>query len=765
MVLKPSKIIDKLKDFFGKSDDKWDWENFESTENYPVSPNLIDWIIGQEHAIQECKLCIDEWVNKLEWLNEKQWWKSFEVAETRKEVKILGKHLYWKKGKFEINPKSNPKEMLPAGPFLLMLGDAGTGKSLLGRAMQNYMTELYRQKGIKLYDVCCWKNKTNPSQPKISIHPSPKGTKLIEKTYKIEQTKSRRGRWAFKALIGMLVGFGGVIISYLGYEAITTWLANPIDIAHPILNQAGAIIGYQTIQQVFGNIVSYGLNVLMGNVQLVSVGIMAMAMGGMLYIFSRMLGGGMMGGGQKGIGNSENTNAPKLLIDNSAGFAPFVDATGHGSAQLFGSIAWDPYQTGGLGTPEHQRVTAGDIHRAHLGIFFIDEIKNLVGHEAITLLTVLEDGQLPIAMRESMSGSGTAAMAVATEPIPCMFFLIAAGNLDSLPQIHPALLDRIHGYGKTVYMSNDMPNTVENRRKYVQFTAQEIQRFHLLPFSRDACMAVIEEAVRRSGKNDTITCKFRPMIGIIKTGSVLARNEGLKVVERKHVEEALNEHCKSIALQVMEKHMENQEVYSVMIDPTERPKVGQIHGLAVSSLNSEGTDMVGSVLTIRASCLKKDVSKKAGYFTVTGVATKDTSYIQHSIAKVRHVLLQLYGVDVEQDCYTHIDFAQDHGVEGPSAGVTMTLAMASVLLQKKIRQDVAFSGEINIAAGSDKIEITPVGGVHEKILAAQRMGFRAVCIPQRNYEKNINISDYKIKVFGCATFEDYTKIAFSKGKI
>lgn len=182
--------------------------------------------------------------------------------------------------------------------------------------------------------------------------------------------------------------------------------------------------------------------------------------------------------------------------------APFVDATGHRSAQLFGSIAWDPLQTGGLGTPEHQRVTAGDVHRAHLGILYIDEIKNLSPEEAITLLTVLEDGQLPITMRSKWHDVGTAAMAVATEPVPCMCFLVGAGNFDSISQIHPALMDRFYGYGKVVKMNEDMPNTVENRRKYVQFIAQEVKRFHLIPFSREACEEIItkegEEAERRT---------------------------------------------------------------------------------------------------------------------------------------------------------------------------------------------------------------------------------------------------------------------------
>jgi Lon-like ATP-dependent protease len=699
--------------FFGKSDERWDWEKFKSTEGFPVSPNLIDWIIGQDHAIEECKLCVDEWVSKLLFLKKKEWWKAFENP---------------------MGHKPSPKEMLPAGPFLLMLGDAGTGKSLLGRAMQHYMTELYQKNDVKLTDIVSWKNKDVPQEPKISIHPSPTGKEVIMKATRVVKKKTFWSRWGLKLFLAFMVGLGGFLLfmAFLGaYD-------------------------YMTAMQAMGYNVNYA-QALTAQAPLLIGGASMAGMGFMVWFFSKMLGN--IGSNQEGVGGAKSSHAPKLLVDNSAGCAPFIDATGHGSAQLFGSIAWDPYQTGGLGTPEHQRCTAGDVHRAHLGILFIDEIKNLIGMEAITLLTVLEDGQLPIALRSQFHGGDTAAMAVASEPVPCMFFLVAAGNLDSLPNVHPALLDRIQGYGKVVYMTNEMPATPENKRKYVQFMAQEIKRFNLLPFSRDACIAVIEEAMRRSGRNDQLTCKFRPMIGTVKTSSILAKNEKCKIVLRKHVEEALAVHCKSIGLQVMEKYMEKAKTFS-HVNPKEKPKIGQIHGLAVSSINQESNDMVGSVLTIRASSVPKTDKKGNGYFRVTGVQTAHTSYIQHSIAKIAHILNQLYNINIEQNFMTHVDFSQSHNVEGPSAGITMTLALISCLTQRKIYQNVAVTGEINIGCGGineDAIIITPIGGVHEKIMAAQNMGFTKVCIPIRNFAKNIDSTNYKIKIVGCATLEDYLR--------
>src|SRR3546814_1584434 len=61
---------------------------------------------------------------------------------------------------------------------------------------------------------------------------------------------------------------------------------------------------------------------------------------------------------------------------------------------------------------------------------------------------------------------------VKTEAVPCDFILIAAGNLDAVGGMHPALRSRIRGYGYEIYMNNSMPDTEENRT----FTRSEESR-------------------------------------------------------------------------------------------------------------------------------------------------------------------------------------------------------------------------------------------------------------------------------------------------
>jgi hypothetical protein len=296
-------------EFFGKSDEKWDWKHFKSTEGFKVSDKLLDWIIGQDRAIRETKLCIDEWIHKLKWLEAKQWWKAFEIVEgERKEVylKLFGKKLHlfnYKKRTFRFSSKSQKREYLPAGPFLALFGDAGTGKSLLGRAMSGYMTDVYKKNNIGLFDVCTWENRIMPSEPKVSIHPTPEGKGIVKKAAKQEAKRGRGLKLAFRLIITLMIGIGVFILGYIAIKGTFDWMNNIV---------WDPWMGTRVQEYYEGNFFQYVVEAcIMVNIQTVMAGIMAMSMGGMLYLFSHFMGG-MGGNKSKGIDGAENTKAPKL---------------------------------------------------------------------------------------------------------------------------------------------------------------------------------------------------------------------------------------------------------------------------------------------------------------------------------------------------------------------------------------------------------------------------------------------------------------------
>ena len=75
----------------------------------------------------------------------------------------------------------------------------------------------------------------------------------------------------------------------------------------------------------------------------------------------------------------------------------------------------------------------------------------------------------------------------------------------------------------------------------------------------------------------------------------------------------------------------------------------------------------------------------------------------------------------------------------------MAILLCSLIEGKPIRQDVAVTGEINIGL-DDTIQVTAVGKVHEKIKAAEMLGFKKVVIPAKNYQYSIDPKGYNIQI-------------------
>ena len=404
---------------------------------------------------------------------------------------------------------------------------------------------------------------------------------------------------------------------------------------------------------------------------------------------------------------------PNMLVDNTdTPTAPFEDATGAHAGALLGDVRHDPFQSGGMETPSHDRVEPGAIHKSNKGVLFIDEINTLDIRSQQHLMTAIQEGAFAITGQSERSSGAM----VQTEPVPTDFIMIAAGNLDAMENMHPALRSRIKGYGYEVYMDDTIEDDPEMRRKYARFVAQEVQKDGRLPaFRRDAIEEIILEARRRAGRKGHLTLKLRNLGGLVRVAGDIGRAADREVVTREEVL-AAKAQSRSIEQQLADDYIQRRKDYE--LSPEAGFKPGRVNGLAVMGDDS------GIVMPVMAEITPKQ--GEGGRIIATG---KLQEIATEAVQNVSAIIKKYSGENIsEQDI--HIQFVQSHeGVEGDSASVTVATAVISALEQIGVDQSVAMTGSLSVRG-----DVLPVGGVTHKIEAAAKTGITTVIIPRSNMQ-------------------------------
>ena len=231
--------------------DKWiDSVSFETTEDVPIPDRLVDQVIGQEAGSVVIR----------------------KAAEQRR--------------------------------HMLMIGDPGTGKSMLARSM----TDLLPKDALE--DVLVYPNEDDENEPRVRSVPAGRGDRIVRvQKEAIREQKEKAQRM-------LLIGFGAVAF----------------------LLVIVAIPSGDILTLLFG---------------------MFLLMFGYMFIRSRL-------------GSGDEGRIPKVLVKHEIDERPpFVDATATLSGSLLGDVRHDPFQSGGMETPAHDRVEPGAIHRANKGVLYI----------------------------------------------------------------------------------------------------------------------------------------------------------------------------------------------------------------------------------------------------------------------------------------------------------------------------------------------------------------------------------------------------------
>jgi len=517
---------------------------------------------------------------------------------------------------------------------VLLIGDPGTGKSMLGRAMAELLPK------EELEDVVVFPNPDDENNPRVRVFPAGEGKRLCN-SYKEKAKKDAE----LKNMIVLVV----IIV----------------------------IVAVAVIQQAF----------LSGIIAAVLVLILAQSI------------------------RRKEALVPKLLVDNEGkDSAPFVDATGAHAGALLGDVRHDPFQSGGLGTPPHERVECGMIHKAHKGVLFIDEVGTLKPKTQQELLTSMQEKRFQITGQSELSSGAM----VRTEPVPCDYVLVAAGNVETIRHMHPALRSRIRGYGYEVYMKHTMKITRENTNKLIRFIAQEVANDKKIPhFNRRAINEILMEAKRRSSRKGHYTLMLRDLGGLIRAAGDIALKTGAKETDARHVVMA-RKLSKTLEEQIADQYIENKKEYEVL--KTSGSKVGQVNGLAV--IGNSG------IITPIAAEATKSLSKQGGSIIATGKLGK---IAKEAVQNVSAIVKKYAQKDLSQ-FDLHIQFLQAYsGVEGDSASISIATAVISAVEGIPVDQTVAMTGSLSVRG-----EVMPVGGVCQKIEAAIGAGLKKAIIPAAN---------------------------------
>ena len=323
-------------------------------------------------------------------------------------------------------------------------------------------------------------------------------------------------------------------------------------------------------------------------------------------------------------------------------------------------------------------------------VFLLDEIDKMgadyKGDPASAMLEVL-DGEQNFAFRDhyleipfDLSG---------------VLFIMTANSLDTIPR---PLLDRMEVINIEGYTSNEKREIAKRYLLGKQLREHGLDK-RRLKVKDDAIDAIIENYTREAGVR-----QLEREIG------ALCRKAACKFIE--------DSELKSVTVSAADLKQELGAPRFHRLEPDREPEVGSVNGLAWTAAG-------GETLAVEAAAMPG-----GGHLELTG----QLGDVMRESARAALSVIRMHSgaLGLESDFYKKSDLhihVPEGAVpkDGPSAGVTITCALASALTGRPARQDVAMTGEITLRG-----KVLPIGGVKEKVLAAHRMGIHTVLLPKDN---------------------------------
>ncbi|MBQ0015854.1 MAG: endopeptidase La [Bacteroidales bacterium] len=279
---------------------------------------------------------------------------------------------------------------------------------------------------------------------------------------------------------------------------------------------------------------------------------------------------------------------------------------------------------------------------------------------------------------------------------------IATAN--SLNTIQPALLDRMEIIDLNGYLLEEKIEIAKRHLLPRQITEHGLRKGSVT-IDDETLTHIINDYTRESGVRQ-----------LDKTIAKIVRNKAVMIASQASAETPKRRLARAV------KTTDLKEILGLPIHNSERcgsePLVGVVTGLAWTSVG-------GEILFVESSC-----SKGKGTLSMTGNlgdVMKESATLAFEYIKANATQL---GVDYKLLDESNIHIHVPEGAtpkDGPSAGITMFISMLSTLTKRKVRNNFAMTGEITLRGN-----VTPVGGIKEKILAAKRAGITDIILCEAN---------------------------------
>ena len=281
-----------------------------------------------------------------------------------------------------------------------------------------------------------------------------------------------------------------------------------------------------------------------------------------------------------------------------------------------------------------------------------------------------------------------------------VLFVCTANSLDTIPE---PLLNRME---------------VINFSGYTAVEKYQIARRHLLPKALDAmgikknALKVTDGAIRRIIDEYTMEAGVRDLKKLIDT---LCRTAAVQLVKNEGT-------TLTVTKTNLEKYLGKKQLHHER--KLSSPEPGVVTGLA-------WTRAGGEILFIESKLIPGK-----GKMIITGqLGDVMKESIQIALSLVKSLYPKESKVLDDHDLHIHVP-AGAVPKDGPSAGITLTTALASLLTGKKVSPEYAMTGEVSLRGG-----VMPIGGLPEKLMAAQRAGITKVLIPADNEQDLDDVAD------------------------